>query len=248
MLKGFLKGFRSLVKGETSEWDFKDRRRIVRLRCHYDVKAESNGKKFDATIVDMGLRGLRLRCFHALKPGQLVKVATPVPIVGAGSDEVVCEVVWNKQPDRNFLTYAGMIYKSDEKTMARSWVKYFLKELGFSNEMIYSKRRFVRAECFMDGKLTLKDGVSHKVRLYNLGVGGALVELGQTLELGLDAELQVGPHEDLPPFVGSGKLVKVKKEGKLFVYGLEFGSAMASSEVKILGRYLQHLLKSSWCE
>jgi hypothetical protein len=132
--------------------------------------------------------------------------------------------------------------------MARSWVKYFLKELGFSNEMIYSKRRYVRAECFMDGKVTLKDGRSFPVRLYNLGVGGALFELGQTLELGMDAELQVGPHEDLPPFVTSGKLVKAKKEGKLFLYGLEFDSSMAGSEVKILGRYLQHLLKSSWCE
>ena len=247
MLKGFLKGFRSLVKGESNDWNFEDRRRIVRLRCHYDVKAETNGKKFDATIVDMGLKGLRLRCFQALKVGSLVKVATPVPIVGAEAEEVVCEVVWNKQPERNFVTFAGMVYKSDDKTMGRSWVKYFLKELGFSQELIYSKRRHVRAECFMEGKLVLRDGTPHKVRLYNLGVGGALVELGQALELQQTVELQVGPYEELPPFVASGKLVKVKKEGKLSLYGLEFGD-LAGSEVKILGRYLQHLLKSSWCE
>ena len=247
MLKGLLAGFRSLVKGEAKGWDFQDRRKLVRMRCHYDVKAECGGKKFDATILDMGLRGMRIRCFHPLKLGEAVNVWTPIPIVGGSNEPVTCKVVWSRQPDRNFCLYAGMTYESDDKLMARSWVKYFLKELGFKPEVIYSKRKYVRAECYMTGEYTDPQGVTREMRVYNLGVGGTLIETHAEHPLGSVFQLRIGPYENLPVLEATGTLKMEQTEGKLHLCGVEFDE-MTPHAVKILGQYLKVFMKSGWAE
>lgn len=253
MLKGFLDGFKSLVgavgsKSQAARPDFEENRKLVRLRCHYDAKAESGGKKFDVTILDMGLKGLKLRCMQQLKVGQVVKIWTPLPIVGASSEPVECKVVWTRQPDRNFLIFSGMVYTSDAKIMKHSWVKYFLKELGFKSETIYSKRKHIRADCFVDG--TFKTDAMHEgrpMRVYNIGVGGVLMEYHNSLALGEMVEVQVGPLDKLIPFRAKGKLVKVIPDGKLFLYGIEF-TRISSPDLKTLSGYLKHMLKAHWTE
>jgi hypothetical protein len=60
--------------------------------------------------------------------------------------------------------------------MKNSWVKYFLKELGFKSETIYSKRKHIRADCFLDGTFrTASMDKSRPMRVYNRNrrVGGA---------------------------------------------------------------------------
>jgi hypothetical protein len=255
MLKGFLEGFKSLVGAvgssrQAKRPDFEENRKLVRLRCHYEVRAECEGKKgkFDATIIDMGLKGLKVRCLQQLKVDQIVKIWTPLPIVGASSEPVECKVVWTRQPDQNFLIFSGMVYVSDAKIMKNSWVKYFLKELGFKSETIYSKRKHIRADCFLDGtfKATSMDK-ARPMRVYNLGVGGILMEYHNSLPLGEDVQVEIGPLDQMIPFRAKGKLVKAIPDGKTFMYGIEF-TEIKSPDLKTLGGYLKHMLKAHWTE
>ena len=253
MLKGFLEGFRSLVGAvgsstQSKRPDFEENRKLVRLRCHYEVKAETNDKKFDATILDMGLKGLKLRCLQQLKVNQVIRIWTPLPIIGASSEPVECKVVWTRQPDRNFLIFSGLVYTSDPKVMKHSWVKYFLKELGFKSETIYSKRKHIRADCFLDGSFRAASmDKARPIRVYNVGVGGILMEYHNSLPLGELVDIEVGPLDKLIPFRAKGKLVKIIPDGKTFLYGVEF-TEISSPDLKTLGGYLKHMLKAHWTE
>ena len=176
MWKGFLDGFRALVKSSAPEdWNYTERRDLVRLECQYEIDGRTqNGKKFKGQIVDMGMKGMRLKTFEQVKSGEILLITYPVPILEVPMDTIQCKVLWTQTRQRDFVLFAGLGYAEDEKTMARSWVKYLLKQLGFSKEKIYQKRKYVRAECFVPVQMIYGDGKPVEGRLYNLGVGGSL--------------------------------------------------------------------------
>lgn len=252
MFGALLTGFRGLLTRRVRQEeapDFRERRKLVRLRCSYDVKAGLGDKKFKATIVDIGLQGLKLRTAQPLKVGEKVTLAPPNPVTGAAAGPVEAKVVWIKMPDRNFLTYAGLIFTADKETMARSWIKAFLKELGFTPKTIYSQRRFIRADCFLEASYRLAGEEREQTgRVYNLGVGGMLLESPQELTMGTPLELRLGPLEELPALELAGTLVQVRKEGAMRLYGVEFPLHEGAASLDLLARYLRRLLKACWSE
>lgn len=244
MIKQWIKGFLGLVQKPPNDWDYAERRKLTRMRCHYKCQVEVENKKLEAIIHDMGVGGLRLKVFHPLKKGQKITIHSPFNEVGENSDSVQGVVVWMHQPDKNFATYVGLRYSSDPKTMAKTWVKNILKQLGFKPESILSKRRWVRADCYLDGSLRRPDNARHEIRIQNLGVGGVLFEYRGVLQLG-EQTLRLGPHEKLPCLDVQGTLVKARPHGKNYLYSLEFGD-LKPTQLKLLTMYLKHLLVHSW--
>ena len=244
MIKDLVKGFLSLVQRPSEEWDYAERRKLTRMRCHYKCQLELEGKKLEGIIGDMGVGGLRLKVFHALKKGQKLLVHSPFNEVSEASAPVEAQVLWTHQPDRNFATYAGLKYVSDPKTMAKTWVRSVMKQLGFRPESILSKRRWVRAECYLPGTLRRADNSRQEIRVQNLGVGGVLFEYRGVLQLGEQA-VRLGPHESLPPLDVQGILVKARPQGKHYLYGLEFGE-LKPAQLRLLTVYLKTLLVHSW--
>lgn len=244
MFRQLVKGFLSLVQRPPDDWDLSERRKPIRLRCHYKCQLDLAGKKVDATILDMGLGGLRLRLCHPIKVGQRLTIFSPFTEIGEKSAPVECEVRWIKQPESSFLTYVGTRYISEEKLMARSWVNGILKELGFRRDFQVSRRRWVRAERLLTGGLYRGDHERHDIRIHNLGVGGAYFEYRGVLPL-TAAKIRVGPWEKLPGLDLEGTLVKAKPQGRHYLYSLEFGE-LQPAQVRLLSVYLKTLLKESW--
>lgn len=245
MLRDLLRGFLSFVPRKPEEWDFEERRKLIRLRCHYKCNMECEGKKFEGHVIDMGVGGMRLRTFHPLKVGQTVTVHSPFHEVGANSEPVQCEIHWIHKPDRNLLTFSGGRYASDARVMGKSWVKNVLKQLGFRPEFIRSKRKHVRADCFLEGSLRRPDNTRQEIRIHNLGVGGMLFEYRIPLTTGETHAVRIGPFEKLPALDVVGCIVKARPEGRNFLYSLEFNELKAS-ELRLLALYLKTLLRTTW--
>jgi c-di-GMP-binding flagellar brake protein YcgR len=249
MLGKIFDGIRSIIGGNQNlNPDLKEQRKLVRLRCHYDVKFEMGEKKYGAVILDMGMKGLKIRCSEKLKVGDVLRISTPTPITDAPSEPVDCTVVWMRRPENNFLTFAGLRYSSSADVMKRSWIKYFLKVLGFKTEIFFSKRQRVRIDCYVDGKV--QSDVSKPFRpmkVCNLSVGGALIEFYDEIALGTDLTLEIGPGKDLQPFTAKARAIKVAKVGNLFQYGVEFTNVSAH-EMRNLTAFLKKSLQAVWSE
>lgn len=256
MLRSLLGGFKSFITSSSSGPDFTERRKLVRLRCHYDVQIsypdevkKVQQKKFKGVVVEMGLEGMRLRCFDPVKKGQLVDVHYAVPILSAEVSTVRCEVMWSRQREKDFVTFAGVRYVSNKKEMGKSWVKALLQELGFKPELIHQRRRHFRTDCFIPAQYVPKSGELQGSKLYNLGVSGALIETTKELPRDDSLDLRIGPYEELPQFGVQATVVQCRKQpgSKLYQCGLQFKD-LNSKHLKLLSDYLKLLMEQSWCE
>ncbi|MCA9792524.1 MAG: PilZ domain-containing protein [Candidatus Eremiobacteraeota bacterium] len=248
MFKALLAGLRALVEGRgDQDWDFLERRELIRIRCHYDVEFSVKGKKHKGSVVDMGMQGMKLRCFAPLKKGEEVSVTYPIEILDACHQTIRCKVLWVRKRDRDFVTFAGLGYNEEDQIMSKSWVKSLLKQLGFGNNRIFQKRKAVRAECFIPVEAVYGHAKVSEGRIYNLGVGGALVEAPKDFGKGNMVELRIGPFEELEQFTITGAVVVSRQQGGLYLQGVQFGE-LKERTVDVLGRYLIHLLNNHWCD
>lgn len=243
MIKSLVQGFVSLVSRPSEQWDFQERRRLVRMRCRYRCIAEVGGERQPATISDLGVGGLRLRLGSAPPAGQWITIFTPFGDESLDGEPVRAEVLWSRQ-NRDGAAVVGLRYAADPESMDRSWVRTVIKHLGFRPESLLSKRKWVRADCVLEGSLNRGDGQPPRVQIHNLGVGGALFEHSGVLPL-CKASLRIGPYEGLAAFEVHGHLIKARPDGKAYLYGLEFDQ-LDPEQLRHLSLYLKKLLKHSW--
>ena len=246
MLKKLFQGLRALRKGDQDpDWEFDERRDLVRMRCHYDVEYKYKNKRHKGIIVDMSLTGMKLRCFQPPQVGDTVYITYEVPAVNIQNQTVPCKVQWVRARERDFVQFVGLSYDASDEVLKNSWVKMLLKQLGFSPDKIYQRRKYVRAECFVPVKVIYQRVQSMDGRLYNLGAHGALVEGRIALNVGELVELEVGPFEDLPPFRVTGTVVQRTNHHKNSMHGVKF-SDLSDQTTQVLGRYMRHLLLNHW--
>lgn len=249
MFQSFISGFKGLFlsskENESAPEGFVERRKLVRLRCSYELKAVLHDKKFKATVVDMGAKGLKLRTGQPLKVGDKISLLPPGP-VSEGGEPVDCKVLWVKQSGRGYSTYAGLLFTIKKEQQARSWVRFYLTELGFNPKTVHSQRRFLRADCVLEARYhspSLQRTGSGRV--YNLGVGGLLLESSHDLPLQEPLEIDFAGGDGLRPLKLVGYPIKSKNDGKVKLIGVEFRDLNAP-QLEGLGRYLKHLLKANW--
>ncbi len=230
MVKDFLNGFLSLVKGKGPSWSFEERRSLVRLKCNYRSMYSNAEGRFPGTIQDLGEGGLNLSTRHPLKVGQWVTVYCPFVDVDGPHDPIEGQICWTQKAGE--LTNSGLRFQ----VTPHSWVFSILQLLGFSSLSSRSKRRWVRAEC----KLPARVG-DREVQVENLGVGGALVRAKPRLPEG-EATITVGPYLKLQALALAGELSDPRDDG---LQALEFRE-LDSAQLKLLGLYLKALLRRSF--
>lgn len=246
MLKKLFQGLKALRKGDQDpDWEFDERRELVRLRCHYDVEYRFKDKRHKGIIVDMSLGGMKLRCFQPPAIGDTVEITYEVPAVNIQNQTVPCKVQWVRARDRDFVQFVGLAYDASDEVLRNSWVKMLLKQLGFRPDKIFQRRKYVRAECFVPVRVVYERVKSFEGRLYNLGARGALIEGQTAVEKGEFVELHIGPFEELPLFEGSGTVVQRTNQHKNVLLGVEFGE-LSDRATQKLGQYMRHLLLNHW--
>ncbi|MFN8610425.1 MAG: PilZ domain-containing protein [Vulcanimicrobiota bacterium] len=252
MFSGLMSGFKNFFASKSGgsvapeHAGYRERRKLVRLRCAYEVKANIGDKKFKATIVDIGVEGLKLRTGQQLKIGDKVVLAPPGQGVSVQALPVEGKVVWIKTTEKSYARHAGLVFTTKKEDRAKTWVSMFLKELGFNPRMVYTKRRFIRADCFLDARYQARQ-VGREVtgRVYNLGLGGMLLETNYDLPPDEPTEMEFIPPEGLPVLRVLAYPVQVKKEGVVRLVGLEFRD-LTQRQLDVLGQYLKLLLKISF--
>jgi len=247
MLKKLLQGLRAFRKGdEDPDWQYDERRDLVRIRCHFDVQYRFGSKRHQGQIVDMSLGGMKLRCFQPPEVGDTVDVIYTVPAVNVQNQSVPCKVQWVRSRERDFVQFVGLSYDASDDVLKNSWVKMLLKQLGFRPDKIFQRRKYVRADCFVPVRVVYQRVKSFDGRLYNLGIQGALVEGPVELIAGEPVELHIGPFEELPYFQLNANVVQHSKQHNNVMLGVKFEEDMSARATECLGRYLRHLLINHW--
>ena len=241
LLEGALAFFQVRATSKSEE-----RRRLIRLRCDYKVQCVVEQQQFEAHILDMGLNGMRLRMAHRLKPGSNVFVYHPSRSERVENEYVLCLVRWSRKRRDSEELETGLQYADTPGNMRRSWVKFLLKELGFDERAIYTRRKSIRAASSMPGLLTTVDGGREvEGTVLNLGAGGALLESASTFAPASKVKLRVGPLGPLRMLWLPGIVVHSKQpqsEGP-HLTSIRFEDLKAG-QVRQLGQYVLNLLKS----
>jgi c-di-GMP-binding flagellar brake protein YcgR len=243
MIRKLWQGLKSLRRGgSATDWEFEERRELVRLRCHIEVSYTVGSKKYFGQIVDMSLGGMMLRCLQPPGLGSMTDVTYDTPIAGVREDTVRCRVQWAKPRQKDFVHFIGLSYHSSEEVLRNSWVKMSLRNLGFRPERIFQKRKFVRVNCFVPVHLLTDAGHSVEGRLYNLGANGALLEAVAPIAKGERVSLAIGPYGDLAQFEVNARLVSCEEINRLQFLGVEFDGLTSRSNER-LAAYLRLLLE-----
>ncbi len=240
LLEGALAFFqvRSTSKAE-------ERRRLIRLRCDYSVQCVVEQEQFAAHIIDMGLNGMRLRMSHKLKPGSNVFVYHPTRSERVENEYVLCLVRWSRKRRDSDELETGLQYADTPGNMRRSWVKFLLKELGFDERAIYTRRKSIRAEAALTGQLVTPEGRQLNGTVLNLGAGGALFESPTTFPPSTKVRLRVGPLGSLRELWLTGIVLHAKTPNQdgAQLTSIRFEDLKAG-QVKQLGQYVLQLLRA----
>lgn len=240
LLEGALAFFQVRAPSKSEE-----RRRLIRLRCSYLVQCVVEQQQFEAEILDMGLNGMRLRMSHKLKPGSNVFVYHPTRSDRVENEYVLCLVRWSRKRRDSDELETGLQYADTPGNMRRSWVKFLLKELGFDERAIYTRRKSIRADSRITGVLQSEDGRQCEGTVLNLGAGGALFESEASFPASTRVKLKVGPMAGLPSVWLPGIVLHSKNhEGEPYSTSIRFEDLKAG-QVRTLGSYVLHLLKAS---
>lgn len=237
---GLLDGIRSLFLprgGKSPE----ERRQLIRLKCSYDVNCIVGNRSFPAKVIDIGLNGLRLEIPQRLRVGAVIYVQRPKPNSRFNNEHVMCSVRWCRKRRKSSQLEAGLKYGDTPGNMRRSWVRFLLKELGFDERAIYSRRKAIRADSRITGKMINDQGETIQGLVVNLGVGGALFESGKAFGPGNEVRLHLGPDKRLPALDLAATVISTRKSDDGHLSSLRF-IGPERRQVKVLGDYVIKLL------
>lgn len=227
--------FRRLLPGGSTPTD--ERREIVRVNCKLPASCEIGSEKISVTVVDMGLRGLRIESPKRLGKGRKVTVSRP-----NHGGPVECKVVWSSARRFAEVYQAGLQFTDTVDNMRKSWIKGTLQQLGFSPGRIKEKRKHIRLPAEQRAAIQnssgdiLTDGV-----VINLGIGGALIALDIEVAKTVPVVLVVDPLANLEPLEMPSEIRSCyrPKNSRQYLHGLRFHD----QDNDLVKRYLAVLLK-----
>lgn len=242
MLKEILDGLKTLVGGRGGDTD--EKRRLIRLKCRYPVTCSLEKRAFLATVVDMGLQGMRLEFPERVKAGQEIHVTYNSDAPTFTVDTVRCRAAWCRK-GRAGKIEVGVRYEETPANLEHSWVKVILRELGFDEKSIFQRRRQRRAVAMLPAHVDRGTG-RVAARVLNLGVGGALLQAEDFLDKGQRLTLEIGPALGLPILVARAEVVNCRYEpqSRSWFAGLRFRD-LGGRQLDLLSRYLVNLLGSA---
>lgn len=153
-----------------------ERRHTTRVECCYQVECQGSDGKFPASVINMGLGGMRLLMDHEVPPEAILSVQQTHQGWGA----LTVRVVWTRARTGGDNFECGVVYKDTLEQLEKSWVKSALQRLGFDSKALYERRRTLRAPTSTPGILNVASR-DYSCTVADLGMGGALVELAQPI-------------------------------------------------------------------
>ena len=168
----------------------------------------------------------------ALKPPATLAIGNHAPLMA--------RVMWSTKASDGYL--CGLLLPpgiEDEET----WLEALLISMGFASAGS-QRRKFVRADSDIDGRIVLEAQPPVDVVVLNLGMGGALIKANQEFERNTAFKLQIGPYADLPELEVSGTILRATpSEGdSMLLHSTRFGP-LEERRHRMLKEYILKLLK-----
>lgn len=236
MLENVFSAFHKILPG--SNPPVEERREIVRVECKVPaIVLPEKGGELKAIVIDMGLKGLRLETDTKLPKKKSVRIIRPE------GGPIVCRVVWTRPKRFSDKFHAGLEFADSPENMRASWVKGTLQQLGFQPGRIKEKRKHIRVPSEQRAVLATPAGDElGEGELLNLGIGGALIEIGVAVPEGNKTILRVDPVGTLPflEMPAVIRSVRQNKRNQKFQHGLRF----EDQDARLVKRYLSILMKS----
>ncbi len=189
------------------------KRRVVRLHCSYDITFETDGKPHRATVLDMGLQGMRLEVPLRVDVGSYVSVCYEGARICYEVDTVRARVVWAR-PREGERYELGLAYADPGYVIEQSWVRYLLCVFNLEGRSILDRRRNVRVKAMLTGALHPEGSETDAipVTVFDLGLGGALFEVPAELPLGTAVRIEARPfNENRQSLVCEGEVVRTRR-------------------------------------
>jgi hypothetical protein len=218
----------------------RERRQSNRADCCYQVELVRGDERVDASVINMGLGGIRFLATCTLQRGDCVELSESAMGLGPAS----VRVAWVRPEAPGRFEYGG-IYHGPVDQLDPSWVKPALQRLGFEAPTRYERRRHQRANLAVDARLLRQDR-EIVCRLIDLGLGGALIQADEALPQGCVLKLEVQAPEALDGELLSGEplaatliYTRPDPDGG-FRLGLAFeADRMTRAQARLVESYLQ---------
>jgi PilZ domain len=227
------------------------KRQLTRIACLFRVGCEAGPRRFRATVVDLGVRGMRLDVPERLAEGTLLKVrylGSSRDVQGEFNlDEVTTRVQWCRKKRLIDTIEVGVLYEDEEERLHRSWVHHVLLQVGFDVHSLHDRRNTIRVQALLHATLATTSSESrpqaYQGTVVNLGAGGALVEAAYPLPQGTSVRLEVGPYAGLGTLRCSGVVVSCQslRNEPLWRMGVRF-EGIRRPEAEQLLAYVRTLL------
>ncbi len=229
----------------------RERRKLKRIACHQEFICTRAGEAFPVVVVDVGFGGFRVTSKQSLgKRGDILhlrRVATDFQrhLTGAYTTGLMVRVAWVKELEGSFE--AGLYLPEAPGTMRISWFKELLKELGFDEKAVFSKRSTRRFRCRLPGELTCGPLPGGSGTVLDLSPGGGLFGAGKAAPMGVKASLHVrwGEEElELPVTVLGVRANALESQGGRWLHSLRFEENLSKRQERILYAWLEELAKN----
>lgn len=240
--RSLARNLKRVVLGRGESLDQK--RSLTRLRCRIPVLCQGQQSSFEATVVDIGLHGMRLEVPHKIAGGQIMAVSYKAAGGRKGPEKVVTQVRWCRKKRNAEVLEAGVEYVERDEKLTKSWVDHVLDEVGYDESSVFEKRRSLRAPGRLLGYLETRGG-RYSGSVANLGLGGALLEVGKALARGTPVEVEIGPDHGLDALRLEGKIAHVTRGDQGWLNGVVF-SDLAPAQAELLGQYIFLLMREAY--
>jgi hypothetical protein len=221
-----------------------ERRIGGRLECSLETSYVSEmGDSGEAVVLDISRRGLRIRTSGSVTKGLTLALKPPSEFANGDFAPLMARVMWSKKDDDGYL--AGLLLppgSEDEET----WLEAFLVSKGYGVGGP-QRRKYVRADSELPGRLNIRDEPTMEVTVLNLGLGGALIRCEPVLEKMSPFRLHLGPYEDLPELEISGTILRHSKgdDSEPWTYHSSRFGPLEERRHSLLKEYVVKLLRKA---
>ena len=237
-----LEGEPPISAAESPLLSAQERRQTTRVECCYQVRGRHGEESFEASVVNMGMGGMRLLCAQELVSHDTLILEQ----ASMHSGPVTVRVVWSRpQPEPEAPFVVGVVYHGSVEQLENSWVKPTLGRLGFDSLSGRERRRYIRAREEIRARLWSADE-SVACQLFDLGLGGALVQADRALPEvrpgeRVFLEVSIGETERLPARVVYERTGPTQAATR--AYGLAFETdASTRAQTRLVESILQSMM------
>lgn len=248
MLKDIVSGFVSFFRKDLPT---DDRRQDVRARCRYAVYCVDVKDISEATVIDMGVQGLRLEGHKKYRPGEYVKLIfrgvpsqqlsqVPADKLKQVDNAIRCEVSWSEDAKGTSI-HTGLLYHDTPDQKEKSWVTQVLSQLGFDSGA-WQQRERIRARARLEGEAHAGEE-RVKGQVLNIGVGGIMFGSREQLAVDKKYTFFIGPLGELKRLRLQGEVVNRRFDvpSNMCQHGVKF--EVPDEHLDLMGKYVIQLLK-----